>query len=88
MPIIQISLILSLYCLKKKKLLTCGYQIPEDTFNAKEMHDYKVGSCAVITCCLSFLQVEAEGHGSWAAEDSVPAEERQEGSREEEISGR
>lgn len=31
---------------------------------------------------------EAEGHGSWAAEDSVPAEERQEGSGEEEISWR
>lgn len=34
-----------------------------------------------------FLQVEAEGHGSWAAEDSVPAKERQEGGREEERSG-
>lgn len=32
-------------------------------------------------------QVE-EGHGSWAAEDSVPAEERQEGGGEEERSGR
>lgn len=37
---------------------------------------------------LSFLQVKIEGHGSWAAEDSVPAKECQEGSREEERSGR
>lgn len=38
---------------------------------------------------LSFsLQVEVEDHGSWAAEDSVPAKERQEGSWEEEGSGR
>lgn len=34
------------------------------------------------------VQVKVEGHGSWAAEDSVPAEERQEGSREEERPGR
>ncbi|CAG5889309.1 unnamed protein product [Menidia menidia] len=33
-------------------------------------------------------QVEGEGHGSRAAEDSVPAEERQEGSGEEEGSWR
>ena len=33
---------------------------------------------------LFFLQVKVEGHGSWAAEDSVSAKECQEGTREEE----
>lgn len=40
-----------------------------------------LSSCSVINLS---SQVEAEGHGSWAAEDPIPAEERQEGSGEEE----